>query len=81
MLHSAASVDLYMSGDAAFLGALGKPVPGIHWTPPAEWRANFLDLPSFLTFDQKTHGRALTAEEETLMWQSLRAGAELLYTL
>ena len=81
MLHIDSNIDFYMSGGIPYAYGVPANTPAIHWTPSAEWKSYFLNVSPLLDFDRNDMGRHLSVEEEVLVWSSLRANKELLYSL
>jgi len=60
--------------------ALAANRPAIHWTAPPDARGYSIGLEPFIVIDSAIASRSLTVREEELVWASLRASSELLYS-
>ena len=72
-------IDPDMSGSALLRRALVVDPPAIHWTSPPQSREYSIELKPVIPVDTGYQQRSLTAQEENLVWASLRASSELLY--
>ncbi len=78
-MAAVALADMDVSGSVLFgRGILNRPV--LNWTAPLGYRRSYLsDVKIQLTFP--TSPRALTEEEEELVWAALRNSSELVYLI
>jgi hypothetical protein len=75
-----ATLDHDMSSSALLEYCLVFNRPAIHWTAPPRVLGYSIGVEPFIVIDSSASSRTLTSQEEELVWASLRASSELLYT-
>jgi hypothetical protein len=81
MLFSLLTIEPDTSASVILARGFAPDRPAIHWTPPPHSRTHALWPDPTIQIAGETISRPLTVEEERLVWESLRASSELVYTL